>query len=232
MEFEVYCDETHPDLFTSQKPKAQYLMIGSLWLPAALREDVKAKVKALRQEHNAWGEIKWTKVSPSQLAFYLELVELFIGYGDKMRFRCIAVDQQQINMDLHQGDHELGFYKFYYQVLHHWILDFNSYRIFCDLKSNREPARFTELRQVLDNANLSADVQCVQALPSKQVTPIQLTDLFLGAASSRLNRTLQEGTAKEALVLELEQRLGRPLGPTWRSESKFNIFKIDLRGGW
>tara|TARA_R110002124_G_scaffold87355_2_gene224946 strand:+ start:303 stop:1001 length:699 start_codon:yes stop_codon:yes gene_type:complete len=232
MEFEVYCDEAHPDLFTSQKPQAQYLMIGSLWLPAALREEVKTKIKVLRQEHNAWGEIKWTKVSPSQLAFYIELVEMFIGYGDKMRFRCIAVDQQQINMDLHQGDHELGFYKFYYQVLHHWILDFNSYRIFCDLKSNREPARFTKLRQVLDNANLSADVQCVQALPSKQVTLIQLTDLFLGAASSRLNQTLREGSAKEALVLELEQRLGRRLGPTWRSERKFNIFNIDLRGGW
>lgn len=232
MEFEVYCDEAHPDLFTSAKPQAQYLMIGSLWLPADLREEVKAKVKALRQEHNAWGEIKWTKVSPSQLPFYIELVEMFIGYGDKMRFRCIAVDQNHVNMNLHQGDHELGFYKFYYQVLHHWILDFNSYRIFCDLKSNREPARFTELRQVLDNANLSADVQCVQALPSKQVTLIQLTDLFLGAASSRLNKTLREGSAKETLVMELEQRLGRQLGPTWRSERKFNIFNIDLRGGW
>lgn len=232
MEFEVYCDEAHPDLFTSAKPQAQYLMIGSLWLPAVLREEVKAKVKVLRQEHNAWGEIKWTKVSPSQLAFYIELVEMFIGYGDKMRFRCIAVDQNHVNMNLHQEDHELGFYKFYYQVLHHWILDFNSYRIFCDLKSNREPARFPELRQVLDNANLSADVQCVQALPSKQVTLIQLTDLFLGAASSRLNQTLREGSAKETLVMELEQRLGRQLGPTWRSERKFNIFNIDLRGGW
>lgn len=232
MEFEVYCDEAHPDLFTSKKPKAQYLMIGSLWLPAALREEVKEKVKVLRKEHNAWGEIKWTKVSPSHLAFYLELVEMFVGYGDKMRFRCIAVDQKQINMALHQGDHELGFYKFYYQVLHHWILDFNKYRIFCDLKSNREPARFPELRKVLDNANLSSDVQCVQALPSKQVTLIQLADLFLGAASSRLNQTLREGSAKEKLVMDLEQRLGRPLAPTWRNEHKFNIFKIDLRGGW
>ena len=24
----------------------------------------------------------------------------------------------------HQNDQELGFYKFYYQVLHHWIFDF------------------------------------------------------------------------------------------------------------
>jgi hypothetical protein len=40
MEFEVYCDEAHPDLFTSANPKAQFLMIGSLWLPAELRDDI------------------------------------------------------------------------------------------------------------------------------------------------------------------------------------------------
>ena len=121
MKFEVYCDEAFPDLFTSKKPQAKYLMIGSLWLPADLRDEVKSKIKTLREKHSVWGEIKWTKVSPSRLGFYIELIEMFVGYGDKMRFRCIAVDQGQVNMNLHNGDHELGFYKFYYQVLHHWI---------------------------------------------------------------------------------------------------------------
>ena len=53
MEFEVYCDEANPDLFTSAKPKAQYLMIGSLWLPADLRDEIKTKIKALREKHSA-----------------------------------------------------------------------------------------------------------------------------------------------------------------------------------
>jgi hypothetical protein len=115
----------------------------------------------------------------------------------------------------------------------HWIYDFNTYRIFCDQKSNREPQRFLELRKVLDNANLSANVACVQALPSKEVTLIQLTDLLLGAASSRMNKTLGEGTAKETVVKALEQRLSIPsLRPTYQSEPKFNIFKINLGGGW
>lgn len=165
MEFEVYCDEAHPDLFTSTAPKAQHLMIGSLWLPADLRSDIKTKIKTIREKHNAWGEIKWTKISPSKLEFYLDLVDLFVGYGNMLRFRCIAVDQQSVDMQFHGGDNELGFYKFYYQVLHHWIYDFNNYHIFCDQKSNRETNRFSELRRVLDNANLSANVKCVQALP-------------------------------------------------------------------
>ena len=116
MEFEVYCDEANPDLFTSAKPKAQYMMIGSLWIPAEHRDDIKAKIKALREKHNAWGEIKWTKISPSKLDFYLDLVDLFVGYGNMMRFRCIAVDQQSVNMKLHGGDEELGFYKFYSEI--------------------------------------------------------------------------------------------------------------------
>lgn len=232
MKFEVYCDEAFPDLFTSETPKARYLMIGSLWLPADLREEVKSKIKLLRERHNAWGEIKWSKVSPSRVRFYLDLVDLFMGYGDRMRFRCIAVDRDQVNLGLHDGDHELGFYKFYYQVLHHWILDFNSYSIFCDTKTNRDSQRFQTMRRVLDYSNLSADIECVQALPSKEVALIQMADLLLGAASSRLNKTLGEGSAKEQVVLALEERLGWKLRATYRGERKFNIFKINLQGGW
>ena len=114
MQFEVYCDEAFPDLFTSEKPQGQYLMIGSLWLQSELRDEVKAKIKILREKHNAWGEIKWTNVSPSRIGFYIDLIEMFVGYGDKMRFRCIAADQRQVNRNFHHGDHELGFYKFYY----------------------------------------------------------------------------------------------------------------------
>jgi len=91
MKFEVYCDEALPDLFTSKKPRSRFLMIGDLWLPAELREEAKEKIKKLRKEHQAWGEIKWTKVSPSKQTFYEELIDLFMGFGMDMRFRCIAV---------------------------------------------------------------------------------------------------------------------------------------------
>ena len=38
MKFEIYCDESHPDVFRSKSPaRAKYLLIGGLWLPSALR---------------------------------------------------------------------------------------------------------------------------------------------------------------------------------------------------
>ncbi len=234
MDFEVYCDEALPDLFTSEKPRAKYLMIGSLWLPGAKRAEVKNKIEELRQKHETWGEIKWTKISPNRIEFYEELVDLFFSFGEELRFRCIAVDHTKVDMNLHNGDHELGFYKFYYQLLKHWIYDFNQYKIFCDKKSNRDPKRLKVLKKYLNDSNRSSLIEEVQSLPSKEVSLIQLCDLLLGAASSRLNRTLREGSAKASIVERIENHLNvRMLTPTWRERSrKFNIFKIRLRGGW
>lgn len=232
MRFEVYCDEAHPDVLTSRKARSRYLMIGSLWLPERLRSELKKQVLALRQEYGIWGEIKWTKASPSSAHFYLGLIKLFLAYGEDLRFRCIAVDRNQLDLKLHDGDGELGFYKFYYQLLHHWILDFNEYRIFCDAKTNRDPRRLPVLERCLDRSNLSSDISQIQSLPSREVVLIQLCDLLLGAASSRMNRTLSEDTTKHQLVDRLETAVGHRLIPTAKSEEKFNIFRIQLQGGW
>ncbi|WP_434637332.1 hypothetical protein MLC35_00880 [Sulfurimonas sp. NW7] len=80
MKFNVYCDETLPELFTSTKAVDKRLMIGSLWIESGLNDSIKQHVKELRQKHNCWGEIKWTKVSPSKEAFYLDIIDLFFSY--------------------------------------------------------------------------------------------------------------------------------------------------------
>lgn len=232
MDFEVYCDESHPELFTSQKPTAQYLMIGSLWLPSTLRDEIKTRISELRATHQTWGEIKWRKVNHTRLDFYKALIDLFESYGEQLRFRCILLDHNFYDAGINQNDNELGFYKFYYQLLHHWILDFNKYRIFCDIKSNRELTRLHTLKDCLNNANLSADISAIQALPSSQVVLIQLSDLLLGIASARMNKTLNAGSAKEALALHLEQKLNHAIEPTYANEHKFNVFKMNLKGGW
>ena len=231
MKFEVYCDEALPDLFTSKKPRAQYLMIGALWLSPDLRDAAKRAIGELRERHKVWGELKWTKVSPSKQAFYEELIDLFFGFGLDMRFRCIAVDHAKLDLGLHNGDGELGFYKFYYQLLHHWILDFNEYRIYTDMKTNRSPTRLSELRKVLGNANMSATIADVQPLPSRELVLMQLCDVLLGAAAHQMNGG-GTSAAKAAIIARIESRLNRKLGPTPKSEEKFNLFKIRLQGGW
>ncbi|KAF0117520.1 MAG: hypothetical protein FD149_1095 [Rhodospirillaceae bacterium] len=172
-------------------------MIGSLWLPAEMRDQAKARIADLRQRHSVHGEIKWRKISPAKQDFFIELIDLFMGFGLDMRFRCIAVDRADVNMGLHNGDAELGFYKFYYQVLHHWILDNNEYSIFCDLKRNRDQTRLPTLHRVLGHANRTSEITSVQSLPSPEVVLLQLCDVLLGAASSRMNERSGMGAAKK-----------------------------------
>ena len=150
-----------------------------------------------------------------------------------MRFRCIAIDREKVNLvRFHNCDQELGFYKFYYQLLHHWILDANSYSVFCDLKANRDPERLPVLARCLNNANLLSEVPIVQAIRSDESVLIQLADVLTGAVGARLNQTLSEDGSKIDIIRLIEQRLGRPLGHTRRGENKFNVFVIELQGGW
>ena len=234
MKFEVYCDESRPDLLSSKHPPVRYLVIGSLWLRTEDRQDFKNSIHALRDKHKIGGEFKWQKVSPSRLDFYQELVEWFMNIEEeRLRFRCIAVDHAQVNLvKFHDNDQELGFYKFYYQMLHHWIMDFNEYAIFCDFKQNRVRNRLHTLQQTLDYSNLSSTVANVQPIRSEESVLIQLADVLTGAAAARLNGTLQAGSAKEKVVEQLELSFKHKIRPTPKNHQKYTVFMIDLQGGW
>lgn len=227
--FDVYCDETNPDFLTSRKPRAPYLLIGGLWLPARLRNDVKRRIAALRAIHGAWGEIKWRKAAPNRRDFYLALVDLFAAEAE-LRFRCVAIRRDRVDTLRNDHDAELGFYKFYFQLIHHWIMPPHTYRIFCDVKSTRDPARLPVLARCLSCANASARVAAIQSLPSREVVLIQLCDLLLGAAAARINGSRVEGAAKRAVLQRLESLLGRPIAPTGPYERKFNVFEMFADG--
>ena len=192
-------------IFDAEDPANKYMVIGSVWLAKDDRERLKSEIHALRDKHHIGGEFKWQKVSKSRLEFYLELIDWFFDRGDAIRFRCIAVDHAQANMiKYHENDQELAFYKFYYQMLHHWLLDFNVYCIFCDLKANRKKDRLPVLRRCLACANLSSSVNNVQATRSRESVLLQLADVITGAAAARLNNTISQGGAKEKVVEKIE----------------------------
>jgi hypothetical protein len=233
MNIDAYCDEAYPDLLSSQKPPAQYLVIGSLWLKSENRSVYKEAIHELRDLFHIGGEFKWTKVSKSKLDFYKALMDWFCNQGDELRFRCIVVDHNQVNLiRFHENDQELGFYKFYYQLLHKWIHDLNAYSVYCDYKKNRRRDRLHVLETCIRRSNLSANVRGVQAVRSKESVLIQLADVLVGLAASAFNRRLTQGSAKQELVLHTERQLRRKIGPTALCEKKFNVFKINLQGGW
>lgn len=231
MNFDVYCDESRPDLLTSAHPHGNHAVIGSLWLESQRRDTFKQAIHDLRNIHRVGGEFKWQKVSPSREQFYMALVDWFISQGLDLRFRCVLIRHDQVDWALHEGDKELGFYKFYYQMLHHWVGDFNRYAIFCDFKGNRLSSRLETLRQCLDRANLTSEIAQVQSVRSEESVLIQLADVLTGAVSSKMNGTLVLGGTKAALITHLESRLGMPIQATGGDAQKFNVFAINTGGG-
>lgn len=233
MKIDVYCDEAYPDLLSSKKPQVKFMLLGSLWLQKNNRNEYKQAIHHLRDQHLIGGEFKWRKVSPSKIKFYKSLISWFCDQEENLRFRCVVIDHSLVDLiKFHDNDQELGFYKFYYQMLHHWIHDFNKYTFFCDFKSNRQRDRLHVLKQCLEYSNLSSTIQNVQAVRSMESVLLQLTDVLMGIASARLNQGSNQSHAKLDLVDHLESLLGRKLASTPLHEKKFNVFKMNLKGGW
>ncbi len=231
MDFEVYCDESGLEALAN-KGAHSFTVIGSIWLPADKRDDLKTGLSAIKESHGIKGELKWNKISPSYLALYKEVLNFFFE-SPYIRFRAILIEAAKADaLTFHNGDVELSFYKFYYQLLHHWLFDNNEYSIFVDLKVNRNKGRLKELKRLLEEANRTSTVIQVQALPSEQSLGIQLADVLTGLVSAKFNQKITS-EAKNSLINMVEDvYLKRTMIPTSKWEEKFNIFLIDMEGGW
>lgn len=233
MKYEVFCDESSPELFVknSNQADSKNALIGSLWFPQSQREIVKESINTLRKHHNKWGEIKWTKVSPSSLNFYRDIVDVALK-NSEIKFRSIVIDAEKLDIKrFHMGDAELGFYKFYYQLIVHKINKEDSYELFFDDKVNRDPTRLKTLQKILNNKYHKENISGIHAVDSKHSVPVQLCDVLLGATQYRFNRPEGRSSAKEDLVTHIEKNLGKKIGPTQPFEEKFNVFKIRLDRG-
>jgi hypothetical protein len=231
MNFEVYCDESGLEALTNHEAHA-YTAIGGIWMPADFRDVFKENINSIKDAHKVYGELKWNKLSPKFLNLYKEIADYFFQ-TPQLRFRVVLIESGKVdNHAFNNRDGELGFYKFYYQLLHHWIYDFNEYDVFLDHKINRNKGRLAELKNCLNNANLTSDINQVQGLPSDQSVGIQLADIFTGLVNAKFNnQTTSE--AKLDFISHVENTyLGKPVAPTHYWEEKFNVFKINLRGGW
>lgn len=230
MDFEIYCDESGLEAL-SDKEAHLFSGIGGIWFPAKYRPAFKQEMKRIKNKYGIKGELKWQKMSPAYYDLYKDVIDYF--FSSHIRFRAIVIETDKVNhIKFNNNDSELGFYKFYYQLLHHWILDFNQYDVFVDLKTNRIKGRLNELQKVLQNANLSSRINQVQGLPSQESLGIQLADFLTGLTLAKFNSELTS-KAKLSLIKYVEETyIGNSIRPTPKWKEKFNVFQIDLKGGW
>lgn len=238
MLIDIYCDESRQDLLVNKaniKTNDRYACFGGIWVPNEKRSKLKQQINNIKQEYGIHGEFKWGNVSNNKLDFYHELVDLFfLPENVDLHFRCVVIDALEVdNAQFNDSDQELGYYKFYYQLLHNWLTASYDYYIFTDFKTNKDRSRLNELKRIV-NLGMGGDrIKIIQAIDSSESVILQLQNILMGTVAYKFNFGYNgQSDAKKELVALVETHLGQAIAPMQKNEQKqFNIFKIALRGG-
>lgn len=226
-EFVIYCDESRHDGASCNK----YMAIGGLWLPRNRKEEFTKQLRSICKASGLNAELKWSKVSRLHFEGYKRVIDYFFN-NVELNFRVIVIDQRKLdNKKFHGGDRELGFYKFYYEMIEKWIDTGNRYLILLDYKQNKGADRYKILKLYLERKFIGkAWFTDLTVIDSHQTPLAQLTDLLTGAVSSVWSEAITPGGAKEELAAYISTRRRTSLKQPTTSPAvtKFNIFEIAL----
>jgi hypothetical protein len=226
----IYCDESC-HLENDGQP---VMGLGAVMCPIERLPAVKAAIRELKENHNARGELKWEKVSPSRLSFYLALVDYFFA-EPALRFRgWLVKDKGRLDHDFfNAGSHDSFYYKMLYYLLEPLIQPPNRYHVYLDVKDTRSRLKVRFLAEVLRAKKRDPQgdlVARVQSAPAEELHVMQLADFLLGALCYRNRPTQIRSQAKLAVVKRIEEKTGGTLlggTPPW--EEKYNYFTFRPR---
>jgi hypothetical protein len=227
MEYTVYCDESRHCGASGDR----YMAIGGLWVPKERKAELTRGFRDLKRSLGINSEVKWSKVSFVRLDAYKRLADFFLS--QELSFRVIVVDQARVDVNRYYGgDRELGFYKFYYEMLIKWLSPGNQYVILLDFKQNTGASRYKTLRTVLERKLKGvAWISDLTVIDSCQAPLAQLCDLLTGAVAAAWCDGLAAPGPKQALAQHIAAGLSKP-SLKFQSSSpaleKFNVFRIDL----
>lgn len=203
---DIYCDES-----CHLEGDGQELMVlGAVSLPHEYVRNVAERLRAIKDGHGLprTFEAKWTKVSPSKVDFYLALIDDFLA-DDALHFRAlVAHGKSKLRHADFAQDHDLWYYKMYWEMLRVVIVPRRRHRIYLDIKDTRGGAKAGKLREVLASTfhDWSNEVvERIQIVRSDEIEALQLADILVGAVAYR-SRGLTTSAAKTAIVKRLEAR--------------------------
>ena len=214
----IFCDE-------SSQTGHRFFVLGGLYYDASY-EDIEGELESIKLQYWLKDEVKWGKCPKKPGKYfdgYKALLEGFVRLPIYMK--VIIVDTQQYPLDhpTHcDGDAELGYFKFYYQLLYSGIISRNSARNYLVLIDEHEVANKGRIVDLERCVNLSAKKQgfsdmegfrcCnIEEATSAAHRSIQLADLIIGAIAAHWNKKVTNPT-KLSLIQYLSKILGEDLG--------------------
>jgi len=196
-----------------------------------------------RLKFNMRSELKWSKVNTKKYFEYVEFINHFFN-ASKVNFHSLFLERAKLNhKKFNMGDRELGFYKFYYQILLHgfdnYVAD-STYKFIIHPDHRSTPYKLDDLKTVLNNGfkkkrgeNYSP-YRSIEPVDSKKHNLMQLNDVLLGGLAYRLNgHHLKEGANKGKVMLSeyiLDKAGVKNVNQnTPYNASKFTIWHFDLK---
>lgn len=230
--FNIYCDEsTH-----IESDGMPYLVLGGISCPTGESKEISKRIHEIKRAHGLAHdfEIKWTKVSPAKLEFYLDLINYFFEEDD-LSFRCVVAPKGQLDHVRFNQTHDEWYYKMMFYLLRGLVTPKSLTYIYIDKKETQSRAKIDKLQEVLayNQHDFNRElIRRVQVVESHHVTQLQLADLLLGAVNYE-NRRLNTSPAKLRLVKEIQDLSKFPLTKsTDLTELKFNLFHWKPQGSY
>ena len=239
----IFCDE-------SSHTGHRYCVLGAMYFYMKEGQGARSAIRSFedtindeRKKERVLAEIKWSKVPKKEgkyFGFYKKFVTRF--FNNKLYFSCIIIDTKATPLSHRTSmhDHEIGFYKFYYQLLANNIIrrfpKDVEFRVVIDYKQDRWPDSLETLERVL-NIKVMGRIPSrarermvrVQAIRSHELNLLQLMDLLTGAVAAKWNKRTTSRT-KLALIDYIEKKSGNRLDiPTSMTRKTFNIWLFKPR---
>ncbi len=224
--FNVYCDES----CHLENDHQKVMVLGAVWCPFDKTRKIAVRLREIKQKHGLppQFEVKWTKVSPSKAALYLDLIDYFFD-DDDLHFRALIVpDKSKLQHEaIPEQDHDIWYYKMYFDMLKVIFRPDSRYRVYLDIKDTRGAEKVRKLHQVICNSMYDFSQEIIERLQlvrSHEIEQLQLADLLIGAISY-LHRARCGNAGKEALIQRIRHRSGYSLTKTTLlREEKLNLF--------
>lgn len=228
---EIYADESNTSTY-------QYMILGGVVINSDSLELIKSRFLGIRAKHGLKREMKWTRVHKSHYAAYHDYVDAFLELleGNRLHFHAVIIDRHRIDNRLYNdGNKELGFAKFYYQLILKFGRQYGGIENICIYpdqgKLSTRPDTFLRIL----NAGLAkrwgitrSPFKSVQPLVSGEHDLLQLNDIILGAICHRKNKLYLFPDSRKAKIDLANYLFGKlNIGDLSRDESRIrNHFTI------
>lgn len=160
----IYCDEsTH--LPNDGQP---FMVLGAIICPVNRSRKINVRLREIRSRHGLPPEfeIKWTKVSPSKLAFYLDVIDYFLD-DDDLNFRGVIAPKQGLDHKRFNQTHDDWYYKMMFYLIRNVLPAREEAFIYLDKKDTNGQQKIDRLRTVIANAEYDFNRSNIRRLTAR-----------------------------------------------------------------